>query len=277
MSFDDCERWLGNSTESLRLELLRARDAITGMWAEQDITSLNVQIDAMPKPTQDTLINGYRDGVQLNPDDFIARYRYTMGMPYPNADVEIEQALILKEKFPLHWRSSFAVLEAMLRAGRPEEALQPSEILMELYPEEPESLLHYGRVLTDANRPEDAIAVFKTLARRSPRSQQPLQLQAVALFKLDRNSQALNMAEAALAKAPDDRYTYDIIDNYLKNAQSPKFRVEYWQRFRKKYPKQGHADYCLSRALRDAGDNTAADLALQSAATANPGAYAGMK
>lgn len=92
--------------------------------------------------------------------------------------------------------------QALLRLGRPLEALQRFDRLLRQAPAHPEALHHRGLALIDLQRLPEALACFERLLSQHPEHFLALSAHAVVLNRLSRHPEALASCDRALRADP---------------------------------------------------------------------------
>jgi Flp pilus assembly protein TadD len=106
------------------------------------------------------------------------------------------------DRAPTHYRPRLLLGEAMLDAGRGEEAIEEFRVAVQLRPEEPAGYMKLGLGLAELRRFDEATATFKELEEVAPASPlPPIGLGTVAM-QSRRLAQARQLFEEAIARDP---------------------------------------------------------------------------
>ena len=92
---------------------------------------------------------------------------------------------------------------ALFELGRPQQALEDFDRVLETKPDHLDALGNCGNALLKLNRVAEALAVYDRALRRAPENAQLLTNRAVALRRLDRPQEAVMSASRALVSKPD--------------------------------------------------------------------------
>lgn len=111
--------------------------------------------------------------------------------------------------------------EALLRLGRPEEAIRVLEPAVSLAPGDPDVHHLLGRALVLAGRPQEALAPLQTAVRLDPNFALPRHLLAITLDRLGRHEEAREQFEDLLERLPTDSVEAAVIRRRLGNPRSP--------------------------------------------------------
>jgi len=281
LSYEQSSLWLGASLPGLINELDMARRSVEGLWPDQTtgwLAGRVSELEAHGHPALPaTLVDGWRNGMELNPGDFLVRYRYIENaLPFAeHRELASESVEWLAEHHPDHWRSNFAQIEAASFRGDWPTALAHAQALSESFPYFPESHLHRARILERAGETDEALRILRRLGRRFPTSDLVASLETSLLRQQDRNADALRPAMRAIKAAPRGAGHYLTLDTILMALDDPARRIRQWQDLAKQFPEYGHADHFLAQALDDDGRGDEAAAARARAAAANPDRYGG--
>lgn len=111
--------------------------------------------------------------------------------------------------------------EALLRLGRPEEAIGVLEPAVSLASDDPDVHHLLGRALVLAGRPQEATAPLETAVRLDPDFALPRHLLAITLDRLGRHEEAREQFEDLLQRLPVDSVEAAAIRRRLGNPRSP--------------------------------------------------------
>ena len=279
LSFDAANDWLGASLEGLLDELEHARRSVDELWPDQDTQWLSEQVQVLTESGHSTLadtrLDGLRRAIEMNPGDFLVRYRFVeRALPQPALRSEaIANSAHLVSQHPDYWRSRFAKLEGHLYLGDNETGLGVAREIVQSFPYFPESEFHLARALDSAGHVDEALPIYRRLGKRFPTSDLPSGFEANLLYREGRYQGVARPAERAIEANPGNPQHYAILDSALVALEDSGDRIRQWERLSERYPQHGHAHHYLAEALTAAERNEEAAHARGQAASANPGRY----
>ncbi len=182
----------------------------------------------------------------------------------------LEVARRLVRDFPKRRGSHHSLAAALEAAGSFEEASAVCRQTVAMHPDDYEAYTTLGRIAARQGRVDDAVAAFRRALRLEPYIEDARFGAVAALESEGRHEEAVALCVDGIDWDPQWPRAFEELEALLAANHTGEENAAQWRRLVKGYPDAWLSHYYLGRALRGAGDPTAARGAFARAAQLNP-------